>query len=437
VRGTTAANTVVGDQTLTNGVVTITVSGTTGLVTTYANALTGVNQPLANSFYWYNASIGNAEDGQPSGAYIFRPNSSTPFAVTTAAVTVTLVTGPVVNEARQVFTSWASQVVRLWANASFADFEYTIGPIEFADGWGKEIIARYDTSLATNATWYTDANGRDMQTRIRNYRPTWTLNLTEPVASNYFPVNTAIATADVNTGLNLWVANDRSQGGSSMADGSLELMVHRRLLHDDYRGVGEPLNETGLDGDGLIVRGIHRLAIDPATVAPTARRTAVQNQMFRPLHAYAPLAAGVSPAKWISSYVPRLTGLSAPLPANVHLLTAQSYGTGKLLVRLAHLYAVGEGAANAANATVGLASLFAGLTITSAVETTLTANQPLAAVKLIPVTGVDGITRTGPVVPTPPAGAALSVTLGPLQIRTFICSVTYAGQDAVAAAAEL
>ena len=31
---------------------------------------------------------------------------------------------------------------------------------------------------------------------------------------------------------------------ASLADGEVELMVHRRLLYDDSRGVGEPLNET-------------------------------------------------------------------------------------------------------------------------------------------------------------------------------------------------
>lgn len=50
---------------------------------------------------------------------------------------------------------------------------------------------------------------------------------------------------DANTGVALSVTTDRTQAGTSLVDGTVELMVHRRLQYDDYRGVGEPLNETG------------------------------------------------------------------------------------------------------------------------------------------------------------------------------------------------
>lgn len=60
---------------------------------------------------------------------------------------------------------------------------------------------------------------------------------------------------------------DRAQGGSSLASGNIEVMVHRRTLNDDSRGVAEPLNETisgcrFCDSPGLIVRGIHVLSLE-------------------------------------------------------------------------------------------------------------------------------------------------------------------------------
>lgn len=67
-----------------------------------------------------------------------------------------------------------------------------------------------------------------------------------------------IAIEDAQT--RLAILNDRAQGGSSLSDGSVEIMVHRRLLHDDNCGVNEALNETAF-GQGLVARGIHYLSV--------------------------------------------------------------------------------------------------------------------------------------------------------------------------------
>ena len=49
-----------------------------------------------------------------------------------------------------------------------------------------------------------------------------------------------------------------------MASGEVELMLHRRLLHDDAFGVGEPLDEVAF-GQGLVVRGTEWLQVRVGT----------------------------------------------------------------------------------------------------------------------------------------------------------------------------
>lgn len=64
-----------------------------------------------------------------------------------------------------------------------------------------------------------------MLKRTRNYRPTWNLKLEEPISGNYYPVTTKIAIKDKEKQLKLNVLTDRAQGGSSLQDGVIELMV--------------------------------------------------------------------------------------------------------------------------------------------------------------------------------------------------------------------
>jgi hypothetical protein len=70
--------------------------------------------------------------------------------------------------------------------------------------------------------FYTDSNGLEMQKRILDQRPDFTLKTDMKVSSNYYPINSAIAFRNQNT--QMTVMNDRSQGGAVIEDGAIELM---------------------------------------------------------------------------------------------------------------------------------------------------------------------------------------------------------------------
>jgi hypothetical protein len=102
------------------------------------------------------------------------------------------------------------QEIRLWANSEFAEVEFSVGPVPIDDNFGKEVITRYTTGIASGGYVYTDSNGREMQTRLFNYRPTWNLTVEEPVAGNYYPVNSIAYIKDSDAQFS--VLPDRSQG---------------------------------------------------------------------------------------------------------------------------------------------------------------------------------------------------------------------------------
>ena len=64
------------------------------------------------------------------------------------------------------------------------------------DGVGKEVMSRFRSELRTGGRGqnkcYTDSNGREFMERQFNYRPTWDLEVFEPVAGNMYPVSAAM-----------------------------------------------------------------------------------------------------------------------------------------------------------------------------------------------------------------------------------------------------
>ena len=109
---------------------------------------------------------------------------------------------------------------------------------------GVEVVYRLTSNVENGGAApvvSTDSNGREFLARTYDARPTWNLTNAEPVAGNYYPANAAASVRDAAAQLS--VVLDRSAGVASLAEGALEVMVHRRLVVDDSRGVSEPLDE--------------------------------------------------------------------------------------------------------------------------------------------------------------------------------------------------
>nr|XP_015204430.1 PREDICTED: lysosomal alpha-mannosidase [Lepisosteus oculatus] len=381
-----------------------------GLLLVCLPACHSASLEFSQGFYWYNASSGNEDSPQTSGAYIFRPNSSTPFALCHRARARTLQT-PLLTEVYQEFSPWVSQVVRLSRGQRQLELEWTVGPIPVEDGLGKEVITRFDSPMNTSGLFYTDSNGREILERRRDFRPTWDLKQTEPVAGNYYPVNTRIYMKDKQS--QLTVLTDRSLGGSSIRDGSLELMLHRRLLYDDFRGVGEPLSEPGDYYDGLVVRGKLLVSLTPPGTAADTHRPEAERQALQPL-------LSLQPGESETGTLLEFSGLQAELPPAVHLLTVSQWDSDSVLVRLEHQFEKGDSQTHSQPVTVDLQKLFSTLEVVGVSEMSLAANQWKEDMRRL---DWRGDAEWEPLHGRPGDPSAAVVRLQPMEIRTFLLRV--------------
>mmetsp|Transcript_69979 Transcript_69979/g.152665 ORF Transcript_69979/g.152665 Transcript_69979/m.152665 type:complete len:1011 (-) Transcript_69979:481-3513(-) len=417
-----------GDATLENDFIKVGFSnGTMAIITDKA---AGNVLSIVQSWLWYEGSTGNEQSSQASGAYIFRPTSSEAQPVFNGTPSLKFVSGDLADEVHQTFGDWVSQRIRLPKNSPFLEFTFTVGPIPVSDNKGKEIITRFSTNMTNQGECYTDSNGREMLYRKKDFRASWNFTQTEPVAGNYFPITTSVFIKSHDSGnsdaaAQLTLLTDAAQAGSGcVREGELEMMVHRDLLQDDGRGVGEPLNETQFVnpyvgsnqgqhyGPGLVIRGQHRLLFSATSAAAKAWRP-MQDQLYMPVRPFF--------AKGEKVEVSSFSALSKALPANVQLLTLEPWNASATLLRLAHQFGKGEDSELSGTATVDLKDLFSGRSVEAVEEQGLAATIPRTEVLkrrvAWPVEGSDADVMTGSETLDK---SSLKVTLTSLQIGTYL-----------------
>ena len=277
--------------------------------------------PFTDKLYQYEGRYGG---GRNSGAYSFIPARNEPDAIGDKAE-LTIVKGPLVEEAQIVYRSGYQQIIRLYKVSSemgrVMEYVYDMGPTDD----GREIIARYESELLKNdRVIFTDGNGLEDIKRV--YREDSVM----PVSANYYPVSNRAWMQSKDESLRLSLVVDRGHGVASVIDGVFEVMLRRRTRGDDGFGVDEPLVENDHYQQTLwLMLG-----------APKTAVTLHKRLDFHLNHAPVPyFFVTEKPLEHVSHSM-----LKKDMPLNVQLLNFQLNGVNDkdFLLRFHHIYTKDE-----------------------------------------------------------------------------------------------
>lgn len=409
------------------------------------NIKTGRSSPLTQTIAQYCPHDNSYTHGsdQASGAYIFRTCSPTespvPYIPNDGQRLVTeWVVGPLCSEVRQLISNSSNIQLawRLCRGMKYVELTNGIGELQTMSN-GVEVIQRLDVgdSVKSNGVWYTDSEALELQRRVRNSRPNYPYGVEEFVGSNFFPCNAFANIRDESgSGRNFAVVMDRSRAVASLHDGQIEMLIHRRLIYDDGRGVGQALDARVrvLSTSRLIFNADEQEFMSDVrfnsqlhTHTPhwfVGQVSSVPSSPTEDVAAEEEVAAQPSPSRSL-------------LPANVHLHALTALWDKSLLVRFQHLFAAGESATYAVPAVVQLANILpkaitANAAAYTIVETDLLGVNPLAEMERIPFKTCRS--SSGEAYTTPPRMTYLdtpkdvtsTLTLRPMEIRTFVIKKT-------------
>ncbi|XP_052454140.1 alpha-mannosidase 2x isoform X2 [Carassius gibelio] len=205
-------------------------SGTTGLLESVRRKDDPQEVRVQIQFLTY----GTRPSKDKSGAYLFLPDGNAkPYSQREAPV-VRVVEGPLFAEVVAHYQHF-QQTVRIHNVPGVDGLSLDITTmVDIRDQNNKELAMRLVTDIQSGDTFYTDLNGFQIQPR-RYFQKL-------PLQANFYPMPAMAYIQDSQYRLTLHTA--QALGVSSLASGQLEVILDRRLMQDDNRGLGQGLKDN-------------------------------------------------------------------------------------------------------------------------------------------------------------------------------------------------
>ncbi|KAL1501428.1 hypothetical protein ABEB36_006748 [Hypothenemus hampei] len=374
----------------------------------------GDYQGYYGTAYRYYTGFGG--EGGTDDPYVFRPDPDiSPQSVGHNFIYIQYY-GPLLSETHAYADNeWFSYVDRVHAQSSISEQEYLIGPLPYGRT-SMEVIFQFSTHFEYDDQITTYSNGRESINRARDHRDTWNLTVTEPIAGNYYPIVGGI-TIQNGSKPGIAVINDRAQGGGSISYQNFEFMIHRNTISGG--GAQEPLNETAF-GVGVVTRGSFYIIDEKALTLGTITPKELSQEIYLGSWIFFTSPGNVSFESYQKTHVMEFSGLSnVSLPRNLHILTLEPWGPSTVLLRLENFIG-NEDKTNSGLLTVDIQQMFSAFKVESMRETNLAANNWLEETVRMQFNQPDPKQKK-----VLPQGNNFNVTLEPMQIRTFILTISY------------
>ncbi|KAL7988869.1 hypothetical protein Chor_007788 [Crotalus horridus] len=205
-------------------------SGNSGLVEKVNTKEDNKNYRVKLDFAWY----GTTSNRDKSGAYLFLPDGEGKPYIFSDPPIIRVTHGIIFSEVTTFF-SHVTHTVRLYKVHGLEGQSLEISNIVDIRGeYNREIAMRISSDVESHNKFYTDLNGYQIQ-------PRQTMSKL-PLQANFYPMTTMAYIQDSKIRLTLHSA--QSLGVASLKSGQLEVIMDRRLMQDDNRGLGQGVQDN-------------------------------------------------------------------------------------------------------------------------------------------------------------------------------------------------
>ncbi|XP_048337779.1 alpha-mannosidase 2x isoform X2 [Sphaerodactylus townsendi] len=281
--------------------------GPSGLLKSVHYAGEDHERQLQNQFLVY----GTRSTKDKSGAYLFLPDGEAKPYVPKDPPVIRVTEGPFFSEVA-VYYQNIQEVVRLYNVPGVDGLSLEISClVDIRDYVNKELALRFSTDIDSGGTFFTDLNG--FQIQPRQYLKKL------PLQANFYPMPVMAYIQDPQSRLTLQTA--QALGVSSLSSGQLEVILDRRLMQDDNRGLGQGLKDNK--------RTCHhfRLLLERRSATPKAQPGTFPSLLSHMTSMHLNTEVLVMPVAQEKPLPPALRSFqpfSAPMPCDFHLVNLRT-----------------------------------------------------------------------------------------------------------------